>query len=240
MLTLCAYSFYEWRSPDRTFFSLAILTLCWLLVTMTPLWLLVKTGQFGAGLMFFGAFPITSRMPQYRIVLSPLTWLFWKIPTDGESIAPISKSDYIALLIRSLGAEWAIARLQVEARHSKEAMSQRGPERYPYDTEVPHRAGEESAESAIDIGKYHCTSGNHYGALCISSQGVRYVTAVRSTMLWELRYDEMKTMQKQGSTSGLAFQLMDDREVEVKGLKIRDEVFTQIIGYSGLAWQVTR
>ena len=63
--------------------SLSILGLVWLSVTMTPLWLLVKMTQLEAAIMFFGTFPIASRMPQYRHVVSPLTWLFWKIPTDG-------------------------------------------------------------------------------------------------------------------------------------------------------------
>jgi len=65
--------------------SLALLGLCWLYVTVTPLWLLVKSAQLSAAFMFFATFPIASRYPHYRIVVSPLTWLFWKVPTDGES-----------------------------------------------------------------------------------------------------------------------------------------------------------
>lgn len=63
--------------------SLSFLGLIWLLVTTTPLWLMVKMAQLEAAAMFFGTFPIASRMPQYRHILSPVTWLFWKIPTDG-------------------------------------------------------------------------------------------------------------------------------------------------------------
>ena len=72
----------------------------------------------------------------------------------------------------------------------------------------------------------------------MNSTGACYVTAVRSNLLWQLRYDECKTIRK-ASDSGLIFELMEDREFMVMGLKLRDEVFTQIIGYSGLAWQVT-
>lgn len=77
-------SFYEWRSPHRTMLSLSFLSLVWLSVINTPLWVLVKVTQLDAALIFFGTFPIASRMPQYRHLVSPLTWLFWKIPTDGR------------------------------------------------------------------------------------------------------------------------------------------------------------
>ena len=76
-------SFYEWRNPQRTMLSLSVLGLLWVSIISTPLWLLVKMTQLEAALMFFGTFPIASRMPQYRHLVSPLTWLFWKVPTDG-------------------------------------------------------------------------------------------------------------------------------------------------------------
>lgn len=97
---------------------------------------------------------------------------------------------------------------------------------------------DDKTESAVDIGKYHCTCQNHHGDIHVSSDGARYVTAVRSTLLWQLRYENCKTIRKQ-SDSGLIFELTDDSEFKVMGLALRNEVFTQIIGYSGLAWQVT-
>ena len=78
-----ACSFFEWRDPHRTMLSLSFLGLVWVVVSITPVWLLIKMTQLEAALMFFGTFPIASRLPQYRHVVSPLTWLFWKIPTDG-------------------------------------------------------------------------------------------------------------------------------------------------------------
>ena len=137
-------------------------------------------------------------------------------------------------------AEWAIARLQVEARHSKSALPQQA------SGDVGGSSHKESLSSSpdhesdimVDIGKYHCTSQSHHGNLHVSSTGVRYVTAVRSTLLWKVQFDECKTIRKR-SDSGLIFELMDDGEFQVMGLGLRNEVFTQIVGYSGLAWQVT-
>ena len=83
VLIRVAHSFYEWRSPNRTLLSLSFLGLVGLLITIAPTWLLIKLIQLEGALIFFGTFPIASRLPQYRHVVSPLTWLFWKIPTDG-------------------------------------------------------------------------------------------------------------------------------------------------------------
>ena len=133
-----------------------------------------------------------------------------------------------------------MARLQVEARHSKDAMPQKpsGEARDPSDKNAMSSQAKDGTDPAVDIGMYHCTCQNHHGNLHVSSNGARYVTAVRSTLLWKLRYDNCKTIRKQ-SDSGLIFVLMDDSEFKVMGLAARNEVFTQIIGYSDLAWQVT-
>ena len=94
-------------------------------------------------------------------------------------------------------------------------------------------------DSPITVGRYHGTSENHHGDLHVSSGGVSFVTAVRSNCLWGFQYGEVKTVQKLSSGDGLLFVLMDDTAFKVQGLKLRNEVFTQIIGYSGLSWQVT-
>ena len=110
--------------------------------------------------------------------------------------------------------------------------------RRSFDAEKISSKPDDKTEPTVDIGKYHCTCQSHHGDLHVSSNGARYVTAVRSNLLWQLRYENCKTIRKQ-SESGLIFKLMDDSEFKVMGLALRNEVFTQIIGYSGLAWQVT-
>ena len=130
-------------------------------------------------------------------------------------------------------AEWAIARLQVEARLSKDALPHNSS-----DDERTSSKKDDGTEPAFLVGVYHCMCQNHHGDLHVSSNGARYVTAVRSNTLWKLRYDDCRTIRKQ-SDSGLIFELMDESEFKVMGLAVRNEVFTQIVGYSGLTWQVT-
>ena len=76
-------SFYEWRDTRRTKISLGILTLISFTIILSPLRLLVKSFQLAAGLVFFVFAPIWNRYPQYRLLASPLKWIFWKIPTHG-------------------------------------------------------------------------------------------------------------------------------------------------------------
>ena len=143
-------------------------------------------------------------------------------------------------LTLSYVAEWAIARLQAEARRGTDAVSQKPMERdrNASDEESSSSKAIDGSHVADEVGRYHCKYQSHHGELQVSSTGACYVTAVRSNLLWKLRYDDCKTIRKV-SDSGLIFELMEDDEFMVTGLKLRDEVFTQIIGYSGLAWQVT-
>ena len=143
-------------------------------------------------------------------------------------------------LTLSCVAQWAIARLQTEARHSTDAMPQKPIKNdgNASDNEASSSSAIDGSHAAVEVGRYHCTYQSHHGDLQVNSTGACYVTAVRSKLLWKLRYDDCKTIRKE-SDSGLIFELMEDCEFMVMGLKLRDEAFTQIIGYSGLAWQVT-
>lgn len=137
-------------------------------------------------------------------------------------------------------AEWAIARLQAEARHSTDGMPQKPIKNdgNASDNGASSSRAIDGSHTAVDVGRYHCKYQSHHGDLQVSSTGACYVTAVRSNLLWKLRYEDCKTIRKE-SDSGLSFELMKDGEFMVMGLTLRDELFTQIIGYSGLAWQVS-
>ncbi|KAL8659790.1 MAG: hypothetical protein Q9202_006940 [Teloschistes flavicans] len=202
-------NFYEWREPRRTTITLVLLSILWLAITIVPLHLLIKISQFNFGIVFFGLFPIATRYPQYRLLASPMKWLFWRVPTD---------------------AEWAITRLQVEAQHRKDAMRQ---------ADLDQNTDHHEKNSVVSLGKYHCTSGSHHGDLHVNSDGVQYISAVRKNLLWELLFENVVLMQKVSTGDGLRFVDTKDVEFRVAGLKSRNEIFTQIVGYSGIRWQVS-
>ena len=138
-------------------------------------------------------------------------------------------------------AEWAIARLQVEAAHRKAAMTQRDPTSHSDENRTDSKQGDpdEEQEREFTLGEFHCTSQSHHGDLCVTSKGVKYKTAIRSHILWELPYENVTTLQKVGTGEGLVFVDANGEGYRVSGLKARNEVFTQIVGYSNLRWQVT-
>lgn len=82
-------SFYEWRSPKRTAVSLGMLTALGVLGAFTPVWVTVKAFFFIIGFNFFILTSVADRFPEYRLLASPGTWLFWKIPTHGTCRAQV-------------------------------------------------------------------------------------------------------------------------------------------------------
>lgn len=55
-----------------------------IITTFVPTYVLVKTAQIGAGLVFFGLFPVASNFPDYRLLASVPRRVFWNIPTHGQ------------------------------------------------------------------------------------------------------------------------------------------------------------
>ena len=85
-----ANSFYEWRQPARTAWTLGWLGLGSVAFYVTPVWLLLKMMSLFSGLTFFALFPIASIYPDYRLLVSPVKWLFWDIPNHGKSSTAVA------------------------------------------------------------------------------------------------------------------------------------------------------
>lgn len=77
-------NFYEWRYPYESARTLLMLSGMVLSVTLLPLYVTVRAATAGMGLLFFIAFPIASRYPRFRTLVSPVRLLFWNIPDDVE------------------------------------------------------------------------------------------------------------------------------------------------------------
>ncbi|RPB12489.1 hypothetical protein P167DRAFT_545402 [Morchella conica CCBAS932] len=95
-------NFYEWRNPVLTSLSLSLFTSVFLFGLIASPEFCLKATYFGLGVAFFAWFPISSRYPKYRLVVSPVRWLFWNIPTH---------------------AEWAFQELSAEAEKNREKIT---------------------------------------------------------------------------------------------------------------------
>ena len=206
----------------------------------------------GLGLVIFAVIPLSHRWSQYRLLINPLTWLFWKIPTHSQ---------------------WAIARLQAEAREQlanlihkptidetkdklRDAVPFIGPVRDPNGTRINQSSDLERQRSQrpnLGLGRYRGVHNKRSGTLCLNLHQMHFEAELTGSSQWSLRYEEVKSLRKvinPGSKNPLSHTAdaadeaimlvdMERREYCVTGLKERDEVFTQIIGYSGVEWQIT-
>ena len=55
----------------------------------------MKIVWFVVGGAFFFCWPIASRYPKYRYLVSPIKWVLWDIPTDGESSCDLDTPDNV-------------------------------------------------------------------------------------------------------------------------------------------------
>ena len=78
--------------------TLAIGVVAVLVTALTPAWLLMKSATLGAGILFFGCFPIATNFPEYRLLVSPMKRILWKIPTHGK-LRPSLSLPFISVLV---------------------------------------------------------------------------------------------------------------------------------------------
>jgi hypothetical protein len=236
-------NFYEWRVPNRTGITVGMMVVALLAVTFTPTWLLVRSTTFSLGVVFFGLFPIGSRFPDYRLLASPVKWIFWRIPTH---------------------AEWAIKALQAEgARHREmknsptvqqqpvqqtpDPLGYRGPPTDMNGIPIAPLMEETRPLSDQDIGEYGSYPCRR-GRLILNSIGLWFESSIGHKEEWSLRYEDIERLEKItrqvqksiGSDSGddLRIVARGGREFEVKNVGKRDECFSQIVGFAPVDWQV--
>ena len=78
------FNFYHWNSPWKTFGTLTFFASCLLVSIFTDMAYCVKIVWFIAGGSFFLCYPVSSRYPKYRYLVSPVKWILWDIPTHSE------------------------------------------------------------------------------------------------------------------------------------------------------------
>ncbi|OQV06013.1 hypothetical protein CLAIMM_10656 [Cladophialophora immunda] len=201
-------NFYEWRNPRETSMALCRLVLLLAIVTIVPTQALVRGLLCVIGFVFFAETPVTALLPRYRSFISPLTWLFWRVPTH---------------------ADWAIGRLKAEAKQQLQVM-QRNHTLKP--------------KSDFDVGSYKCKSGDP-GRLTVTTDRLSFVPSRQGPEQWTIPYERLQRIHKVPRTSlhtnseGLLFVTMDEAQYEIAGLRHRDEVFSQIVGYSDVQWKKT-
>ena len=114
-----------------------------------------------------------------------MKWLFRRAPIDGEPVPT-----HTIHFTKNIGftVKWAIARLQTKASYSTAGM---------------RKAGLDSRDD--NLRNYHCTRRSHRGDLYLNSSGVKVISAIRKTLFWEVRFDQLRSIQKVSSGERLLF-----------------------------------
>ncbi|KAJ9265485.1 hypothetical protein DTO212C5_6678 [Paecilomyces variotii] len=176
-------NFYRWRNPSKTAATLFFFASCATVSLFADTAFCMKIFWLVAILMFFVSFPVSSRWPQYRIVVSPLRWPVWDIPTNAEwAIQYLQKHE---ILRREQVAE-------LDGQAPSAAAPESGLPENPDDSaadyldaiemsqqesdsnDAENETTDSMGNSRRDIISFHAYRGGHTGYLLISSNGLRF------------------------------------------------------------------
>lgn len=103
-------NFWEWRSPRYTAQTLSYMILGLFATYLLPVETMLRLTYLGIGFIFFACFPIASRYPKYRLVVSPLRWIFWGVPDNGLFLSTLFQNSANQTLVG-----WALTSLHAAA-----------------------------------------------------------------------------------------------------------------------------
>ena len=254
-------SFYHWKRPGKTVASLYFFASCLLVSLLADIEFCMQIVWFIVGGAFFLCWPVSSRYPKYRYLVSPFKWVLWDIPTNAEwsfmylrRQAQVTRERIIEMKIEATsfrelanpavseynGCVTMIPRINVEGNDSEDDNNN--------DEGWYSACSTTSVLESSDIRSFRCQTQKVIGWLVIYSKGVRFVRSLpKKKELWRRDYLDLAEMGKlEGSTmSKLASWLPDQLEIKCVdgsrmhflGMKERDDAFNTIIAYSGMQWQ---
>lgn len=260
-------SFFHFRRPQNTFYSLFIFVALFLLSACTSVQFTMNAFWFIVGLVFFGCWPISSLYPRYRLLVSPIKWGFWDIPTYPE------------WSLQYLQEHGSSALREINTHTSENLNSQVGSpdiiveptgdntNRYRTDKHLEVIGSENMHRENQDLLSFGCTL--HYvpGHLIISTNTIRFEPSISNILpckSFNKQYRELIEMSKQQTDDLLLAPLAkmtigkDKLELRFRGevgsnmhnasrnghlvvllenMRGRDKAFNSIIGFSGVRWQ---
>jgi hypothetical protein len=209
----------------------------------------------GLGGVFFFLWPIATLHPRYRLLVSPIKWVLWDVPTHAELC-------FQYLQERSNVVKEALFAGRYQQRQKAEQIAIRN----VYDSDDSfHSAKDIQLDENKDVLSFGCTFENRPGHFIISTNTVRFQSRIASdkhTFIHPLQ--NMIEISKQRTRSSLLSPLVkhstgmdkleirfrqtgqvadlkgDIKEAEIVTLENmigRDKAFNALIGFSGLRWQ---
>lgn len=256
-------NFYHFRSPQATVASLCLFAALFLLTAFSDSDFALRVAWFVLGVVFFGCWPIASRYPKYRLLVSPLKWALWNVPTHSE------------LAFQLLNERATIAKQAIMAHESNDNIYVRtGRDSASFPSENEDDAPSSVTPSGFphdeerDILSFGCTCHNIPGRFILSTASIRFtpLTSVTSHRSFHRPYSDLVEMSKRqthssilsplvkvtrsmdklelmfrGKGEGASMPEMGEREdaevVLLENMIGRDRAFNAVVGFSGMKWQ---
>ena len=238
-------NFCHWEVPNKTaasVFLFSFFSVCLLITLTADMAFCTKIFWFIIGTSFFFTYPLATRFPKYRRLLSAWRWFVWDIPTDSE---------------------WAIRTLQCKTlvRQAEMLDENQGGASWKHDTDSDavsdYSTAEESAgkiPSRIhrERFRFRVYEGSTSGHLIIDRKSLRLTTSSSSwripvSNLIEMRKSSARKVVKakalKASLDSIDFVYLDADGLEQTHVcsmpaHVRHEVFSLALGLSGLRWRV--
>jgi hypothetical protein len=214
-------NFRRHERPDKTMASLVFFGSCLAITLLADMEFCMKVVWFIVGLGFFFTYPIGTRFPKYRMVVSAWRWIMWDIPTH---------------------AELAILKLQQKAVMRDADLTE-----FDYSQPGSELSEIERPSSTKEEYTFNVFHNGEKGRLVVNRTGIelqrRYWAF--STLCEMRKVDEpdadskLKNMAKLGRrlAEGLEFIFSDGSVNLLLHPADRDRVFNLVLAWSGLKWQ---
>ena len=230
-------NFYRWERPSKTAATLFYCFCCLLITLLADTRFCIRLVWWIIGAGFFFCWPLATRFPQYRILLDPVRWVFWDIPTHAE-LGFIQLQEK-AVLKDAKDLDDAMAVDYEDAASDSDYFS----------------ADEERLVSPTgrDI-VVRAYSGKHRGKLTLSRHSLTFSSPTSPTLatpivnITEMRKipidgkaERLLTFQSQTESLEFDFRPTSSSETETLSIYIRrsdqHRIFNHILAWSGLKWQ---
>lgn len=255
-------NFYHWKSPQKTVATLVFFASCLLVSIFADMAFCMKIVYFIAGGSFFLCYPVASRYPKYRYLVSPFKWVLWDIPTHAEW-------SFRYLRRKGQEAREQMIKEKVEQIHSRESAepatgkytgrldtipkvrieADDAVDDSPYDSDDSGFYSASSTTSILessDVRSFSAHCEGVAGRFIVFSRGIRFVRSLKKKELWRHDFLELEEMRKVEGTrmskilsspDQMQIKCVDGSRLELEGLRERDEAFNTVIAFSSLQWQ---
>lgn len=253
-------NFYNWKSPRKTAATLYFFLSCLLVSLVADMRFCIKIVWFVVGGAFFLCFPIASRYPNYRYLVSPPKWVFWDIPTHAEWSFQylrrqaqeareqlileqvISDNSQAIAQPRRSGSLALTPRIEItKGRAIDKDLIDDSDDSWFYSANSTA-----SVLEPTDIRSFNASFEGTVGRFVIFTQGIRFVCRSKISELWSYKFSELVEMLKVEGTRTSKFSSSADQleirctnrdQLNLEGMKERDEAFNTVIAFSSLQWQ---